>query len=88
MKQKNDTNKVLGTIRLSMSDYVKTLAQARAGVIFSGNVSAYIAYLILKDCESQQSGASTASDNNIGNGNILSNSPQSKIKQKIKKELK
>lgn len=38
-----------GTIRLSMSDHVKQLAKEQADLCFAGNVSAYIAHLILND---------------------------------------
>lgn len=81
MKQKNETNQVLGNIRLSMSDYVKGLAKARANICFSGNVSAYIAHLILQDVEKNisQENAPTAT----GSGNVVA-TDNAKVKNKTK----
>ncbi len=81
MKQKNETNQVLGNIRLSMSDYVKSLAKARASICFSGNISAYIAHLILQDVEKNisQENASTAT----GAGNVVATG-NAKVKNKTK----
>lgn len=81
MKQKNSTEKVMGNIRLSMSDYVKEIAKARASICFSGNVSAYIAHLILQDFER---GISTQTINE-GGVQIVGNASNTKISNRIKK---
>ncbi len=81
MRQKNETNQVLGNIRLSMSEYIKGLAKARATMCFSGNISAYIAHLILQDVE--RNGESK--NENVDGIQIVGNAPKSKIKNKIKK---
>lgn len=82
MKQKNETNQVLGSIRLSMSDYVKGLAKARASICFSGNTSAYIAHLILQDVEKNNIQETTSNGEGI---QITGTAKKSKITQKLKK---
>lgn len=81
MKQKNETNQVLGNIRLSMSDYVKGLAKARASICFSGNISAYIAHLILQDVERNISKESAPTA--TGTGNVIA-TDKAKVKNKTK----
>ena len=85
MKQKNETNQVLGSIRLSMSEYIKGLAKARANYCFSGNISAYIAHLILQDVERNGKGESIANDRVISGNGIIFGSKNVKSKAKIKK---
>lgn len=82
MKQKNETNQVLGNIRLSMSDYIKGLAKTRATMCFSGNISAYIAHLILQDVE-KNGGQEYVS--NVDGIQISGSANGAKIKQKSKK---
>lgn len=84
MKQKNETNQVLGNIRLSMSDYVKGLAKARASICFSGNISAYIAHLILQDVEKNASQDTIPTTNGTGNV-VATGNAKVKNKQKLKK---
>lgn len=64
-----------------MSDYVKGLAKARASICFSGNISAYIAHLILRDVEKNISQenvpAATEAGNVLAMGNV-------KVKNKTK----
>ena len=81
MKQKNETNKNLSNIKLSMSDYVKEIAKARASICFSGNVSAYITHLILQDFER---GLSTQTINE-GGVQIVGNASNTKISNRTKK---
>ena len=64
-----------------MSDYVKSLAKARASICFSGNISAYIAHLVLQDVEKNisQENAPTAT----GSGNVVA-TDNAKVKNKTK----
>lgn len=63
-----------GTIRLSMSDHVKQLAKEQADLCFAGNVSAYIAHLILNDRKMI-----------IANENIQINGDSNRVTKKVKK---
>jgi hypothetical protein len=78
MKQKNESNKVLGHIKLSMSDYIKDIAKARASVCFSGNISAYVAHLILQDFERNQT------INNVSDNGVVINGDCNNVRTKNK----
>lgn len=84
MRQKNTSNKVLGAIRLSMSEHLKEIAKRQAEIYFQGNISAYVSYLILNDYK--ENPAKITNDgtlNNISNSTV--NLKNSKIKSKTKK---
>lgn len=86
MRQKNTSNKVLGNIRLSMSEQLKEIAKAQSSIYFSGNISAYISHLILQDYE-KNLGNKTINTSGVLNTveNSTVNLKNSKIKSKTKK---
>lgn len=86
MRQKNTSNKVLGTIKLSMSEELREIAKMRASVYFSGNISAYVSHLILQDYEKNLGNKTTNTSgvlNTVENSTV--NLKNSKIKSKTKK---
>lgn len=85
MRQKNTSNKVLGNLKLSMSEHLKEIAKRQAEIYFQGNISAYISYLILNDYKENPAEEITNDGtlNNISNSTV--NLKNSKIKSKTKK---
>ena len=76
MRQKNETK--LSNIKLSMSDYIKDIAKARASICFQGNISAYITHLILQDFEKSQT------TNNVSDNGVVINGDCNKVQTKNK----
>ncbi|MBQ2722716.1 MAG: hypothetical protein IJF70_07385 [Opitutales bacterium] len=69
-----------GTIRLSMSNNIKQIAKEQADLYFTGNISAYIAHLILKDVDK-----TNVEYNNSGGVQITAPIKKTKITNKVKR---